>query len=88
MISLISGMVFSLLAGFITTSYQNAGNLQGSFIFISVALLINNICTFICLSCIKKKAPNDEEQIKIPVINALTYLFSNKSYLKVVLMFL
>lgn len=87
MISLISGMAFSLLAGFITTSYQRAGNLQASFIFISITLLTNNICTFICLSCIKKKVPNDDEQVKIPVINAFKHLFSNKSYLKVVLMF-
>lgn len=87
MISLISGMAFSLLAGFITTSYQNTGNLQGSFVFISLTLLVNNICTFICLSCIQKKSLRDEEQEKIPVLNALKYLFTNKSYLKVVLMF-
>lgn len=45
--SLISGILFSLVIGYIIDKYESLGNVNGGFLFISIVILILNICNFI-----------------------------------------
>lgn len=55
MISLIAGVFFTLLMGFVTDSFENKGNLHGAFIFIGLTMIVTCGCNFTCLELIKEK---------------------------------
>ena len=54
MISLLSGMVFTFVVGFVMDRYEAAGNLYGSFLFVAIAGLLISVCNFISLSLIRR----------------------------------
>lgn len=60
MISLISGIVFTLVIGYIIDRYEAIGNIKGGFLFIAVSMLILNICNFISLLAIKNTSARED----------------------------
>lgn len=54
MMSLLSGIGFTLIIGHIIDRYNDIGNVEGGFLFIALAMLILNICNFFSLMAIKK----------------------------------
>ncbi len=59
MISLISGIVFTLMIGHVVDSYEAAGKMENGFIFLSVTIFALAVVNTVCLLLIKgeKKAP-------------------------------
>ena len=54
-ISLVTGIIFTAWIGYAIDRFEGAGNLNGAFLFIASAMLIINICNFICFLLIKKE---------------------------------
>ncbi len=61
-ISLISGIVFTALVGWVIDRFESIGNLNGGFLFIAVSMLLINICNFITLMLIKKDSEKEREE--------------------------
>lgn len=47
MISLITGIVFTLVVGFAVDKFEEAGNMNGSFLFLGILILVLNIISFV-----------------------------------------
>ena len=84
-ISLISGMVFSLTVGYIFNNFQNTGRLKEGFVFITIMLVINTIMNFVSLVLIKKDVSDENIQV-IPIRKVISELINNKNYTNMVLM--
>jgi len=54
MISLITGIFFTLAIGYVVDQYTEGGNIEGSFVFLGVMLLILNVANFISLVLISR----------------------------------
>ena len=83
MISLFTGIIFTLITGYIIDSYEAIGNIKGGFIFISVSIFILNIFNFISLILIKdeKKEQIKKKKTKDIIKNTL----GNKNYVNIVI---
>ncbi len=56
-ISLIGGMLFSLGAGFVVDRFEDAGNLEGAFLFLAISILILNAVNFVTIVLIRRDDP-------------------------------
>ena len=84
MISLFSGMVFTLVIGYIIDKYEAIGNLSGGFLFIAASMLILNISNFICLCMIKKEeAPEDST---IPLKDVFKNTIVNNNFRSIIIL--
>ncbi len=87
MVSLISGMVVTLLVGFIMDSFEAADNLHGGFIFAAIGIFVFSICDFTCLMLIKNdKKPKVEKKDIVPMREVLRNTFGNRSFRHVLLL--
>ena len=59
MISLLSGIVFTLTVGFVFDRFEDGGNLTGGFLLLAGLILVLNILNFVCLCQI---APAENER--------------------------
>ncbi len=84
-ISLISGIVFTAVVGYIMDKFESLGNLSGAFLFISVSILILNICNFISLLLIRKEDASEAEN-GVSVKDSIKYILTNKSFKNVILL--
>lgn len=75
MISLILGMVVTLVVGYVMDVFEASGNLESGFIFCAVAILIFAICDLTCLLLIKNdikpKAKQEKEPMKVVLQNTI-----------------
>ena len=55
MISLFTGIIFTLGIGFVIDKYESIGNIHGGFLFISVTMLLLNVINFISLMNLMKR---------------------------------
>lgn len=90
-ISLISGIAFSLVVGYIIDTYAAVDNVEGGFIFITVSMLILNICNFISLVLIKKRSAAMDMEEEQKTENAtfrevMRKTLGNKNFVSVVIM--
>lgn len=84
MISLFSGMIFTLVIGYVIDKYEAIGNLSGGFLFIATSILILNISNFICLCMIKKEeAPEDST---IPLKDVFKNTIANKDFRNIIIL--
>ncbi len=81
MISLISGMVFTLVVGFALDRFTESGNIEGGFVFIAVGILVCSLIDLICLLLIKTPKAEKTEQKNEPLSSVLKKLFKNKAFL-------
>lgn len=85
-ISLVGGIVFSLLAGKVFDIFETSGNLRGGFLFLSALILVSNLGGFICLLLIKRDKQQPEERSarkKLPDI--FHHTFGNKNFRRLVI---
>ena len=61
MISLVSGMAFTFLVGFVMDRYELADDLYGGFLFIAVAGFIVAVCNFVSLALIRRTSASEAE---------------------------
>ena len=86
-ISLLSGIVFSLALGYVFDRFIEAGNTEGGFLMIAAVMLIVNIGDFICLLLMKNpKTEQTPTETREPFWQAVRVLFSNKSFLYTVVL--
>lgn len=84
-ISLISGIIFTAVVGYIIDRYEDIGNINGAFLFIAVSVLILNICNFICIMFIRKENEKEAEE-RASVSEAIKYIAGNRNFKNVILM--
>ena len=88
MISLISGMVVTLIIGLAMDSFKAADNLHGGFIFAAIGILVFSVCDLVCLLLIKNEK-RSKEQVKaeiVPFREVLRNTLGNKKFLSVLLL--
>lgn len=85
-ISLLTGMIFTAVAGAIIDKFESIGNLEGAFLFIAVSIFILNVCSFTCMKMIKKedeeKQNEERETFKVVFDN----IFGNKNFRNVIVL--
>ncbi len=80
MISLISGMVFTLVVGFVLDRFTRSGNVAGGFIFIAAGILVCSLADLVCLLTIKNQKVERSEQKNEPLFSVLKKLFKNQAF--------
>ncbi len=86
-ITLASGIVFTIVYGYIVDKYESLGNINGAFLFISGSILAISIINFICLKLIKSQRPKDEENTSsISLKQVIKVTFIKKSFRNVIIM--
>ena len=86
MISLFTGIIFTLAAGYVVDYFENIRNLEGGFLFIAAAMLILNICNFISLLLIKNDTPQVQTAKKADLKTILQNTLGNRSFIYVIIM--
>lgn len=86
MISLITGMVFTLGVGYIIDRFEASGNLEGGFLFIAIAIFILSIANFISLLLIKKDTPTGNTENKTSFKEAMKNTLGNKNFINVIIL--
>ena len=85
-ISLITGMIFTAVIGYIIDCYEGIGNLEGGFLFIAVAIFILNICNFICLLLIKKEDEKEHTADNEPFSVVLKETLGKKNFRNIIIL--
>lgn len=86
MISLISGIIFTLIIGAVVDKFESLGNIRGAFLFISASILVCTVLNFVCLLSIKSDAGNTEKREKIPARDIIKNTFGNKNFRSVIVL--
>lgn len=84
-ISLIVGIVFSVVMGAIIDLFESIGNIKGGFLFIASAMLIINIANFVCLMQIKDESPDARASMRVSTKEVVGYILSDKVFLRYIL---
>ena len=79
MLSLLFGMVFTAVIGYVVDGFDNTGNSDGSFLFIAAAILILNVCNFVSIMFIKKDSDADKTNTKVPLSEIFKQTLYNKT---------
>ena len=86
MISLFSGIIFTLIAGYVVDYYESIQNLEGAFILLAIAMLILNICNFVSLLLIKNETQQEVAENKPNLRVVLQNTLGNRSFVYVIIM--
>ena len=85
-ISLLSGILVSLLMGSAIDKFMEDGNITGGFLFIALMMLLMNLGDFICLMLMKnRKKEKQQEEKTEPFWQVVRTLFANKSFVLTVI---
>ncbi|MBQ3861281.1 MAG: MFS transporter, partial [Clostridia bacterium] len=84
MISLLSGIVFTLAAGFLFDRFEQNGDPEGGFLMLGAAMLLSSAAQFVCL-CVIGRGETEEREHR-PLGEVLRALFSNRAFLKITLL--
>lgn len=87
MISLLSGIVFTLVVGYAVDRFEATGNIEGSFIFLAIVLFLLNLSNFITLVLISRDKTDDEpkgNKASLRVVAKNT--FGNKNFVNVIIL--
>ena len=86
-ISLIAGIVFTAVFGYIIDRFESLGNLNGAFLFISMSILVINVCNFVCLKLIKSESQEaQEKESSLSIKEVMRNTFVNKNFRNVIFM--
>ena len=81
MISLLSGILFTLAAGFVFDRFEAVGNPRGGFLTLACAIFALNVCCFVCLCLIKKETPSEDGEHRPPGVGeVLRAIFGNRDF--------
>ena len=88
-VSLVGGIVFTLVIGYIIDYFADIGNIEGGFLFIAASILILNICNFISLMLIKNESADDvgnNEERDVSLKKVIKNTLGNRSFISVIVM--
>ena len=87
MISLVGGMVMTLVLGYIMDAFEAADNLSGGFLFAAGAILIFTLSDLVCLLLIKRDVGGHEERQQMPPMReVMRNTLGNKSFRHVIVL--
>ena len=87
MISLATGTVVTLAAGYLMDVFEAEGNLYKGFVFCAISIFIFTICDFVCLMLIKNRIKTKEEiRCRAPLGEVFKNTLGNKNFLNVTLL--
>jgi len=84
MISLIAGIIFTIVSGLIIDKYESIGNLNGGFLLIAISMLIINVFNLISLSLIKKESKTSLDENNRPFSDVIKNTFGNKNFRNII----
>ena len=87
-VSLLGGIVFTLIVGKIVDKFESVGNINGAFIFISISIFVLIIGNFISLMMVKDgevKLDNSEPK-ELPLKDIIKNTLGNKNFVNVIIM--
>ncbi|MBQ9760323.1 MAG: MFS transporter [Clostridia bacterium] len=80
-LSLLTGIVMTVVIGYAMDYFEEAGNLEGGFIFAAIGILIFCICDFVCLMMIKNDIkPREEIKKTEPIGQVMKKLFKIRGF--------
>ena len=84
-ISLLCGMIFTLVVGYVVDGFEGAGNIKGGFLAIILILLVLNALNFISLMTIKNKEI-EKNETKASLKEVLKNTVGNKNFRNVIIL--
>lgn len=85
MVSLLSGIIFTLAIGFVVDRFEEVGNISGAFIFISAAIFILNAIDVISILLIKNEPIKTEKQSHLPMRDIYKNTLGNRNFVNVII---
>lgn len=87
MISLLTGIVYTLVIGFVVDGFVARDNIQGSFIFLAIVLLVLNIANFVTLMLIARdKADDEPKKDKTSLRVVAKHTLGNRDFVNVIIL--
>jgi Na+/melibiose symporter-like transporter len=86
MISLITGIVVTLIVGYALDYYEAEKNLDGGFLFVAIGIFIFAACDFLCLMLIKNDMKQNEERHVVPLRTVMKKTLGNKNFVSVIIL--
>lgn len=87
MISLLTGVVYTLVIGFVVDGFVARDNIQGSFIFLAIVLLVLNIANFVTLMLIARdKADDEPKKDKTSLRVVAKHTLGNRDFVNVIIL--
>lgn len=83
-ISLICGIVFAAVMGYVIDAFDKQKNLEGGFLVIAITMLVINVINYICLKMIKEEEQKEQETMRMPFREVLSYIMTNKVFMSYV----
>lgn len=84
--SLASGIIFTIIIGYIIDRYEGIGNQKGGFLFIAITILILNMSNIICYAMIKKEDGTEQKKEEHPMSEIFKNVIGNKNYRNVIVL--
>ena len=85
-VSLVGGIIFTLVMGAVFDWFEASGNLSGGFLFLAISILISNLCMFISLLLIKKDDTKQaEEAPKKTLPDIFSHTLGNKNLRRLII---
>lgn len=85
-ISLITGMAFTAIVGYVIDTYEGLGNIEGGFLFLAIAIFILNVCNFTCLMLIKKEDASEHKADNEPFSKVIKEILGNKNFKSIIVL--
>lgn len=87
MLSLVSGVVITLVMGYAMDFFESEDRLGDGFTFIALAMCIFSFCDFLCLLLIKRETlPSAPREKRQPTAQVVKMLFGKSSFREIVLL--
>ncbi len=85
-ISLIGGMIFSLVMGVIVDSFDSSGNKSAGFLFLAITVLVLTSFNFICLMLIGGKNSGNTQKSNPPFSKIIANTLKNRNFRRIVVL--
>ena len=85
-ISLLSGMVFSIVMAAVVDKYESLDNMNGAFLFLAISIFVLNVGNFITLFLIKRESPEERAAGEEPFSVVLKNTMGNKNFRSLVIL--
>ncbi len=84
MISLLSGIAFTLAAGFVFDRFEAGGDMKSAFLVLAGVILLLNVCCFVCFCLIRK--PENIEAEHRPLGEVMRSVFGNRDFIHILVL--
>lgn len=84
MISLVSGIAFTLILGYVFDRFEASGRIRDGFLFMAITVFVVALLNFVCLLLIKEN-DSPTEQSSVDFNRVLDNTFRNRAFLRTVL---